>query len=541
MEKNELENILDELYHFYPELKQKEQELIVLIKEMKSSRPEIEFDETFARNLRQRLLKVPVKETKKFNFNIMNKKIFIAAGSLVVISLLFIVAINIFGPNKTDDTLWSITPLFNNKEEESQIAYLPSGSFGSLSDLRMTSGDASQEEMITTGVSKDDLTAVSAEGKVDYSPVATAVGMGAGMNIDARMILPIYAGFDYKYSGDEFNLEQTSALVYRRLKNENSLGRDLARTLNSFNFPGINLDTFSNLKVNSISFGEDKEQGLLINFELKEGSLYIYENWEKWRIAEREACGSNQACWDRFRIRIEDVPTDSELITVANNFLSEHKIDLANYGEPQVDNQWRTYYEYAEDKANYYIPEQATVIYPILIEDKPVRDQSGNYSGLRIGINLFFNKVSSLNGLIPYNYEASAYDLETDSARIIALAEKGGWNRNFYNISKEENKNIVELGTPEFSYVQMWRYKDNTSVELFVPALIFPVTKRPETGYYGNNYVVLPLVKELIDDIEKEEQNWNMLRPLDSPVSINAISEGLEGTSTMPVEIKAEE
>ncbi|MFA7377728.1 MAG: hypothetical protein WCZ15_02935 [Patescibacteria group bacterium] len=550
MEKDELENILSELYRFYPELKQKERELIVLIKEMKSSRPDIKFDEDFALNLRQRLLsQAPVEKNNKFNFNIMNKKIFIAAGSLVVACLLFIAAINIFGPNQTEDAPWQIAPLFD-KKEESKISYLPSGSFGDLSDLSMTSSDAPKGEVAINEVSRDSLQAPAPEQtEADYSSVTAVVGMGGGMDVDTRMILPIFNNFDYVYTGNELNLEQENALVYKRLKNEENLGKDLARTLNSFNFPQVSLNTFSNLKVNSISFVEDKEQGLMINFELKEGGIYIYEDWEKWRIAEREACGNDQACWDRFKIKIEDVPADSELISIANNFLSEHKIDIAKYGEPQVDNQWRRYYEYSEDKANYYIPEQATVIYPTLIEDEPARDQSGNYTGLRVGINLFHNKVSSLNGLIPYNYEASAYDLETSSERIIALAEKGGWNRSFgFYGSEAQDREIVELGTPEFSYVQMWRYKDNENIELFVPALIFPVTKRPETGYYGNNFVVLPLVKELISDIEKQEQDFNILRTepqaaidtgliLEKTITIDDISQGQSEEAIAPIEM----
>lgn len=228
----------------------------------------------------------------------------------------------------------------------------------------MTSSDAPKGEVAINEVSIDSLQAPAPEQtEADYSSVTAVVGMGGGMDVDTRMILPIFNDFDYVYTGNELNLEQENALVYKRLKNEENLGKDLARTLNSFNFPQVSLNTFSDLKVNSISFVEDKEQGLMINFELKEGGIYIYEDWEKWRIAEREACGNDQACWDRFKIKIEDVPADSELISIANNFLSEHKIDIAKYGEPQVDNQWRRYYEYSEDKANYYIPEQATVIY----------------------------------------------------------------------------------------------------------------------------------------------------------------------------------
>ena len=537
MEKDELKYILEELYGFYPELKKYENRLVSLIKEMKINKPDIKFDEEFARELKSKIMATPFQENiNNFNFNIMNKKIFIAAGSLIVASLLFVAFINVFGPDKEPDSPWQLASLVNKQEKEEKISYLPAGSFGSLASLSIASSESGQA-LAPAGLGGSETLNVAREttsgGEVASSDVA--IGFGGGGD-GKMMIAPAYFGFDYVYVGDDLNLEDESAAVYRRIKNQSTLAKDLARSLSSFNFPGINLKTFDSLVVNNLSFTEDKNQGLMINFDLREGNVYIYEDWEKWQIAEREACGSDQACWDRFRLTVDDVPADSELINLANNFLSTHNIDISNYGEPKVEDQWRVYYAMAENKSDYYIPEQMSVVYPILIEDAPVRDQSGNYTGLRVNINLLHNKVSGLNGLMPYRYEASEYALETDSERIIDLAEDGGWNRNFY-MQDAENKQVVELGTPELSYVQTWYYKDNVSSELLVPALIFPVTKKPESGYYGANFIALPLVKEMIDELEKEQQNWLLMRdqiepmpavdlPADEPISSDGAADG---------------
>jgi len=443
----------------------------------------------------------------------MNKNFFIAAGSLVVASLLFLAFINVFGPEKEPDSIWNLASLVGNQKEKiAEVSQLPAGSFGSLATLSSAvNSEGSMETapmgfggVATPNVSQGD------KSRVSDLQMPETIALGAGGGGVSSMIMP-YNSFKYIYVGDEINQENDSSLVYLRLKNQDTLAKDIAKNLSNFDFAGIKMNSFDNLKVNNLSFTEDKDKGLMINFDLKEGNVYIYENWEKWQIAERDACGANQDCWDKYRLKIEDVPADSELIKMADSFLSNHNIDINNYGEPQVDNNWRTYYDMAVSKADYYIQEQMTVIYPLLIEGSPVRDQSGNYTGLRVTVNLLHNQVSGLSGLMPYRYESSEYDLEKDSERIVALAEDGGWARNYYS-QEQENIVKIELGTPELSYVQMYRYQNNKSEELLVPALIFPVINKPEQGYYGGNFISVPLVKELMDELEKDQDNWLMMR-----------------------------
>ena len=54
-----------------------------------------------------------------------------------------------------------------------------------------------------------------------------------------------------------------------------------------------------------------------------------------------------QACYDKFRLKIEDVPEDSKLIALANQFIKDYNISATNYREPEVLDYWRRSYETA--------------------------------------------------------------------------------------------------------------------------------------------------------------------------------------------------
>lgn len=533
MNLDKLQDILEELYQSYPDLKKYESELKDLMLEMVNNKPEVKIDEFFVSNLKKKLLtslSLNKKKNNKFNFNIMNKRIFIAAGSLVAISILLIAAISIYGPESKKDSVWNIASLINNKNEEVLVDKLAPGSFGSLKTLSYSVSDSNQA-MRNAPLGMGGEEAVEAVAPLGVVNSRVAIGAG-GREAVSSMIMP-YFGFNYVYTGDEINLEETSGAVYKRLKNQESTAKDLARTLNSFNFPGLSLKSFDNLQVNNISFSEDKDKGLMISFDLKEGNVYIFENWEKWLIPEREACGSNEACYKQFNIKESDIPTDERAISLANDFITRHNIDISQYGEPIVDNNWREYYASSPDKTNYYFPSQVSVIYPFLIDANPVRDQNGSYTGLRVNIDVLQKRVSGLNGLMVYRFETSDYQLETDSGRIIALAEDGGYSRNFYRGNTDDLPK-VELATPEFSYIQMWRYRDNKSEELLIPALIFPVVNKPVEFYYGSNYIAVPLVAELIEELEKEQDNWLLMRQEEG---------GVEGGNIeiMPLVVPSEE
>jgi len=525
MQEDKLKQLLYELYELDPSLKEHEASVIKLITRMEEIKPDTKFDETFVAELRSQIMKAERLAEKSngvnkiFNYNYMNKKIYLAAGSLVVASLLFVAFISFFPKStNTPSARFSFGDLIDRTVTEERINKLEAGAFGSLATLGSLGG-AESDLARTLSAAPEGFGAVSAEGMASvksFNTFDSAVSTEEMMVAD-RMIMPFW-GYRYIYEGEELNLTETSANVYRRIKGQNDLARSLANHLNSVGFSEISLNAFENLKVTNFTLAEDKDLGLLIAFNFIDDTVSVYENWERWRDPVRDNC-VDQACWDRYRLKINDVPADNELITIANNFLSKHQVSLENYGEPRVDNYWRAQYEETADKANFYIPESAGVIYPLLINGQEVRDQSGGYAGLRVSINLFKRAASGLYGLVPYRYESSAYALETDSAEIIKSAENGGFSRNYWIQDQVENVPTISLGTPTRAYVQIYRWENGRNDELLVPALIFPIISRPEnySFYFGQRYVIVPLVKDILAELNKPS-DWfpgdNVIRPM---------------------------
>ncbi len=520
MQEAELKKILQELYALEPDLKLYERELLVLVSRMQNAKPDTKFDAAFATRLKAEFMQISPeteteiesKESKNlnsiFNSNNMNKKFYLALGSLAVISVAVVFFVkpqisHLINPQKDAQEI-------NNKvagagdENQEAVRVLSAGAFGDLASLG-TAVNSPSEKTSAMALSGGGGTFAGAEmSRVSLATMDTAQA-NSGIAVSAiapdMKIMPPFYGFQYVYKGDTLNLTDESGQVYRRIKGSPTIAKNMAGLIGGFDFDGFSLSAFSDLKASNITLTEDKNLGLMIYFDFNEGTININENWEKWTTPERDACGGDSACWDRYRIKIGDVPADSDLISLADKFLAVHTVNLEHYGAALVDNYWRDDYTRTTDQANFYIPEYATVIYPLLVDGKAVRDQSGNYAGLRVSINLNKKVASGLSGLVPYRYESSKYDLETSSDKLIKLAENGGWNGNYYYQSPE-NTQTIELGTPEISYTQIYRYVDNRNEELLVPALIFPIVKIPEgVNYYGQKYVVVPLVKEMMNEL----------------------------------------
>jgi hypothetical protein len=502
MQKDELMAVLNDLYNWNPKLKDKEEEIIKLINLMVEVKPDTKFDSSFANSLKKDLLshRILIEEEtslNSFSNNIlnnlknMNKKFYVLGGSLATLGIVALVFI--FNSLPTENKT-VFTGMVKNNDLEAQFVKSAPNSFGSLASLSSTGTNSltSQSGGATEMLATDSRVAVSA--------VAPVVGLGGGDAVSSKMIMPMRS-YQYVYKGESLELAETSANIYRRLKGDGRLSSSLDSLINTKAFGQINLSSFSNLKTSNISLLEDKPLGLSINIDFNEETIYIGENWLKWQ-SDRNNCGDNQACWDSYRLKIDQVPADEDLIAKTNKFLEDKGINLDHYDAPIADNQWRLNYETSTDKTNYYIPEYANVVYPLKIEDQIVYDQSGNLEGLRVSVNLLHNAVSGVSNLTSYRFETSAYDLETDSARIISLAEKGGYGSGFYYLNEAQDKTVLELGTPTKSLIRFWRYANNTNEELFIPALIFPIINTP-SDYYGSRYITVPLAQEMVAELEK--------------------------------------
>mgnify|MGYP001809570582 FL=1 len=464
MQADKLEAILGELYQLEPSLRDFEIELKKLIIQMSDLRPDTHFTPALATKIKAELfqrLQVNNQDNKKFfYFNIMDKKLVYAATAVMGLAIIAF-TLNLVGPlsQRTQESKMvnnlktnEKRDVANNVQEEGVIK-LAANAFGSLRSLAQTM--PSHGKMVSAsgqeiGVAQAEAGLVMGMGSAPsiepaVAPVPTlmvnmmsadtvsssnAGSASATSMVDQKMIAPWF-GYTYVYKGDSLSLDQAEATVLRRLKGSSGASANLVSLLGNLDFSGLTLASFENLAATNLSVQENKDRGLSINFDFLEDSVNIYENYQQWRFPERDNCGGDEACWQKFRIKASDYPVDAELVAMADNFLAVQLINLGHYGQAQVENYWRQDYERAPDKENYYIPEYASVVYPLLIDNSLVRDQSGNYFGLRVSINILKKAVSGLNNLTPYRYESSSYELETSVESILKMAAAGGFYRSF--------------------------------------------------------------------------------------------------------------
>lgn len=514
--KNQLEQFLEELYQFDPKLKQFDDDLRSIISEMSIIRPDTKFSPELAKRVKDRLMQYIRVEEKsiaknsyfKFNFTHMNKKLYIYGGVAAVFIFAFVVMGLNLGKIQVRPKITKQSNYYQDWAEQNQdaIVRLEAGAFGSLASVSSGEGQIEKTESMSADDRVSSVSQLAPLGLGGDAVVSSEPMMGGG-GLDAKMIFP-YFNFKYVYQGDEIDLSDSQADVYKRLTVSSDGAGSLVDLISGLNLNGLSLSSFSNLQMQNLSLMEDKDKGLSISFDFTSGTVSVYENWQKWNLPERESCAGDQDCWNRWRLEISEVPKDDALISLANNFINKHQIDVSSYGEPVVDNYWRSEYERSTDKANFYIPEYASVIYPYLVNGQAVKDQSGNYAGLRVTINLIQEAVSGLSNLSLNRYEVSAYPLVTDFQRIVRQAENGGWNGSYFYSSEDVQE--IGLGTPEKIYVQLWHYSSDSSNELMIPALLFPVLENDSADnnqYYGQRFVLAPLVADILSELEGRQNN----------------------------------
>lgn len=478
----EIKKILDELYAIDPAFRQHEGKLISIIGQLLQSKPEVKINQEFVEKLRRQLAAQAtlMKDQTATQTAPRFWTWAFSAGALVVI--LALVA-NIYKKDNTIITQDAGNQLFASNAEVSQAGQQ---AFGRLSGSEL----APATGMGGGGMGGDAFAPLGSSSAKSSRPQSGGGGSGVS-------IYP-YQPYTYVYKGGEIKLTDDQLKVYRRVK---GLGTSLtaSQLLKQLNFGMLDANKFSNTKVESLVITEDREFGYNLSISFTEGVVGIYQNWQRWPMPEKD-CRDEQ-CYQNLRMKLSDIPSNEELIAISNKFLSDHKISLASYGSPVVQDTWRVEYENFADKSQFYIPNMLTVVYPLKIEGQEVYDQSGNPTGLMVSVDARFKKVSGVNELTNLKYQSSMYPAVTDAQAIINIAEKGGQYGLPYPMadSGSGDKTEVGLGQPQTVYVKFWHNDGGIqSQELLAPALFFPFLNFPQGNYYQKG-IVVPLVKELLE------------------------------------------
>lgn len=472
-----VQTILEDLYLIDPALRQKEDKLISVIEEIIKSEPDIKINQAFVDHLRERLFteirELEEKKPKLINLSFYFKNIAYASmGAAVILLIVF------------------IYPAYLDKGQEDKPGLIALGdrAFGSLQL------DFSSQSVGELGATKDRMemgTDVLGLGAADSSAMIGSDTIFIPRPIETKQ-------YQYVYRGEalnELDLNSVSSLVYRRVIDKN-LARRSANTLATIGGLPINLNSFSEKELIHFNFNQEKDFGYSVAVNLANNTLSVFDNWSTWPQPYQDCY--DEDCLASLRLGADDMLTDNQLISLANNFIENYGVDLSNYSSPRVSAQSKlTLLREASD--NNYYPEYMTVIYPLLIDNQKVFDSHGIEEGLQISVNLREKRVSGLSNLNFSSYQSSSYELINDLNKINPLLERGGLYPDYRYTDGELIE--VELADPQIALVKTWlpSADKRSSYELFLPGLIFPVKETPNEYFY-RQAVIIPLVEEVFQD-----------------------------------------
>ncbi|MFA6105663.1 MAG: hypothetical protein WC725_03675 [Patescibacteria group bacterium] len=485
--KENIKQIIAELCELDPELKNHEDKLIKIIENFLAAKPDTKFDEKFARTLKAKILSESMPEKKVFGSSFLSvfymKKYLILSGATLAV---LIIAVTL---REALPTLVGPKQLTSNKPNITRVA---SGAFGSLtgqqtgSEQVMPKATSNIAPMYGRGGGGGGVASMGVAGSSGTATLDAAVSPAP----DAKMMIYRPYQIKYVYKGDKLEQGDKNLDVLRRVKPElNTSGA--VSVLNKLSFGGLNLGTFANTQVTNFELAQKDSKGYITNVDLRNGSISISQNYNA------NPC-PNGVCPVYQPLRPSEMLSDETLISLSNDFLKGHGVDLSNYGEPVVQNDWRKGMETAASDFAPYVPDIISVLYPQKINGTLVYELGGGESGLTVNVDVRNKQVSGAWNITNQNFEAAQYEAETDTARIIKIAENGGiYGSGYMDPSAEIIE--LELGTPTRVLTKTW--KNDGSGEIIVPALYFPILKAP-TGkqFYFQTALVVPLIKELLQE-----------------------------------------
>lgn len=520
----QIKSILQELYALDPSLKEQEAELSKAVLLLLESKPDVHIDRAFLKKVRTQLLEKATtmmnsKKPAELASAAPKRSMFWPAigisfsGVAVIAMASFFVMQNaslIPGKTKPSGSVASdrsANALFTSVK----INHVARTAFGSLAGASAGSEVSPKAMALGTGAGMNNMSAravavepPSQKGPVPMVETGSVSTMDAGVSanvIDSKMVMPPYEQtiIEYAYKGDAIELNDALLDVYKKMPGSFSAGT-IASALRGMNLGVVNLGSFDGAKLGDFSVYQDQPYGYQIYVSPRNGYLSIDQNWDQWQGAYPNC--KDESCWASSQLKEADMPADEELVALADAFLKDHGISHESYGNGRVDHSWKSVFVPADSIR--YVPDVITVSYPLIIDNRETYQNGGTSYGITVMINVRVKKVTSVYNLQALSLDASSYDAVTDSNAILELAKTGGlgsYIRYMDEASKSSAKKAeAELGTPVRALVQYYQYKDGQSIELFVPALIFPVTKKPDVDQWSQDYVIVPLVKGIESD-----------------------------------------
>lgn len=528
--KPEIQSLLQELYQVDAQLKNHEEKIVSIITKMIEAKPNIEINETFKTSLKQEI-KEYITHQKVTNYsssskpNLWNILSYIFGWAWVAAFSFFIIwwwTLNAPTSNTQTDQI-ALTDSDSLIAFENTITPIQ-GNFGSLANLlagetwwKWWGGDWLDQAMAFEEIPSPMSIKMQTENTTDDKTVSTSRNFDMEREVLVNetavdMIMPFPDGeypiwipeiYRYNFSW-EFDLEIPEQMsVYKKVSSWIDNQFDIQKILSGMKIPAIDMWKFSNLWVSHITLDENKPFWHSISISLDTPSVSIYSNWKQW---PQEMYNENKP---------STIIWEDELINIAQRFLQEKSISTSPYGQPKIDSYYNNIINtYATTKIlpQYHIS-NASVVFPVIVDENEVQEEYGWYHGLTVEIDLNEKKVSAVYGLSKYDFQEAKYDVENNTQNILKVAQVGGrWG--FYDASEvygQDAKYIdIEITSPKLTYINNYKYDEtNFSDEQYlIPAVVFEVVKNGSNDYYGDS-ITIPLIKDLYTYDKDGNIIWN--------------------------------
>lgn len=521
-----VDEIIKELCEIEPSFIGREAELRGIVSELLRARPDTKLDHEFVARLRARLIGTP-KTARPILSPFFNLREHWFMASTVVAAILLIIIVLPSG----DNSAFKQTFTRANKSvfgEINSAGGMPEN-FSTSQNDSITAGSATFEMKTYNDAAPTPTKAAMTVPAVVSTVTARGIGGGGGVSSAsvgiAEPSIAIYPPqpvtvMKYVYKGEDFDLDASEGLVYKRVKNS-AIGRKLAADLGKLDLGIVNLSKFSDMELRRFEIAEDRDGGYLINVDFNEGYVSINQDYGRMSPILNDSVDAGS----------DGFPSDSILISIAEKFFKSYGLNRSIYGEPVMD---RSYMDYpvpmpmpavdgdvgvevsgaVNEMAVFYgekdqpstisvMPpywtDSVNIIFPLTIKGIPVYEDGGHPYGLQMNISVADKKVQNVYNITSQDYEFSSYRLTTDKQKIFSVLASGG----LYSYMPEGmpiRKVEMEVGTPERILLHRYVYNNGENSELFVPALMFPIIGGTSSEYYYNQKaIIVPLVEDLLN------------------------------------------
>jgi hypothetical protein len=445
-----ISSIIQDLYKIDPSFKAHEHELVSLISDLITSKPNTHFDDSFAQVLRSRLLNTTIKPmpvTSPYSSFFMSRMFYGIVGSaltiLIVVPFTYVATQKATSPEKPvvlNPFSTQVKDVATGLSPKQQISSKGVNAFGKLA-------------LLPTNSSPVSINSTQPTAKSLVTPQVTTTKT-----------------ITYTYAGDPVTLSDNQGKVFKRTKGIDS-AKQLSEIVKNTSFGLTNLSNFGNLSLKNITLADDEANGYVISVNFDEGSISV---------------SPNQPYWGTTKSTESSTLGPDDVLSIVRDFVKSHAIDTSVYGSP-------------------VIVENNTVVYPLVIEGKEVYEESGKPFGVIIAVDPQTKKVLTVSNLMSQTYDSSLYTLETDFNNVVAVATSSLNSSLLQGIAGTTTK--ASLDTPKFVLMHYW-LADNGGVssELFIPALSFPISYKNIQNSTGlPTTIVVPLVKDFLTKHNKTE------------------------------------